>query len=1455
MSLLPNATNYTPDDVFFVKINASTINVGSISTGTVLARQIVSEEISSISAQFNTVSSTHIYARDIFTSTISSGTLLLDGNTLTTGGASTLYFNGYPIATVGNISSIAEWSLDPAIHNVEMCNYSINGANAISAASITATSVDVNFATAITLTASLSGSIRNLNSSNIINSNDIMTNTLEAVGPITAAGGLIATSGNFSTVASRVGNFSTLVAPGITTSNLTLSNLSVSTSANFAGSAVNFAAGINSTGPANFNNNSLDNVSRISSSGTGSLPITGGDISITGSHTSLIGDRGLDFTGTTQTDVFATGGLTTYVNIDAKKASSLSLAPQSVVDIHAAGNAGYNFPFVPYGGRVSISADAGGYNPFGIYTGLLGYGQVDITAHSFTNTAPYVAGQVKLSGGSCQMYAGAISPIFGLFGYNYIYGNLGNVMGAGVPPGFIPAFPGTNYIYGASGTSINNGLYTDNIFSYGSSNLNITAQDGHWVDIRRVQYLGMGNNPVLDGGSANGIIQNFSSIAALNIAASNFNVSTLNASNISTNKLAAGFINTTNISIGDYSTLTSVNLTINANIQNNGDEVDIYNNLNLLASSNINITCGGFVAYNRIFLNGTVQGSRTIAAPRMSTFGFYVSSINDEAYVNGGWVSTATSQLDMTTYPIAVSSLTGISSINGAVYPTPPPATVSTFNQLYTSSINVCSINATGTTLNITGNHTFIQPQPNYNLNLTTTGVANIIITSDAFVASYASTIIFGDLRYNTLFGQPYAPSTFSNLYTSSLNVSSINGASYPPAGAGGWVSTATSQLDMTTYPILVSSLSGVSTINGVAYPPAGSGGWVSTATSRLDMAAYPILVSSLTGVSTINGAVYPPPASAAVSTFNQVFTSSLAASTIGTRFITDNPAVSPVGLQLIAAGNITLSTGATSIVANYASTVLYGDLRYNTLFGQPYAPSTFSNLYTSSLSVSSINGAVYPPPATATVSTFNQLYTSSLNVCSINATGSPLNITGNHTTIQPQLNYNLTLQTTGAGNILLSTGAYVASYSSTIVFGDLRYNTLFGEPYRPSTFSALFTSSLTASTIVAHTITNNPAVGGGLANDIIITADQNVRLEPVNNVAITTVGDLEVNTDSAFFQVPSGAFGVLSAFADIVGNTQVGISSLSSITVVSLSSITTAAPSTINQVPATWFSGDITATTFNGQAYPPPGGWVSTATSALNMGIYPVNFAAGSGSLSNLSSIYASTLDTVISGKTLTTATNSGSGNYTSLELRPENITFFQNGSGTATGFSVNATADIALITSSNLVINSISSVNSVPATWFSGDVRASSINGYHPSWVSTIGSGLLQSTFSGTTLTTPQRTGQVNINFPYAGTYQIHQKVQWCRLTGGSAADTHASILYQRTSALPTIPNTGGGVSFLPTVNEDVSTFTTLVTTLTTTGASALNPWIYDKSGNGYTANLYLDNPVLYYFPPPAP
>ena len=88
------------------------------------------------------------------------------------------------------------------------------------------------------------------------------------------------------------------------------------------------------------------------------------------------------------------------------------------------------------------------------------------------------------------------------------------------------------------------------------------------------------------------------------------------------------------------------------------------------------------------------------------------------------------------------------------------------------------------------------------------------------------------------------------------IQLSSINGSPYLSSFNSEFISTATSDLNMSSFAVYTSSILGLSSINGAAYPPpTPSSQWISTAASQLDMANFPI-----TNVSSINGAAFPGP-------------------------------------------------------------------------------------------------------------------------------------------------------------------------------------------------------------------------------------------------------------------------------------------------------------------------------------------------------------------------------------------------------------------------------------------------------------------------------------------------------------------------------------------------------------------------------------------------------------------
>ena len=98
----------------------------TFSTVTISTANIDNATIADINNLF--LSTQIIEAEEAFISSISTFGIYLDGSLLTTAGPD-LLLNGVPIATTSNISSLADWSYDPAISTLNMNgNSSINGA-------------------------------------------------------------------------------------------------------------------------------------------------------------------------------------------------------------------------------------------------------------------------------------------------------------------------------------------------------------------------------------------------------------------------------------------------------------------------------------------------------------------------------------------------------------------------------------------------------------------------------------------------------------------------------------------------------------------------------------------------------------------------------------------------------------------------------------------------------------------------------------------------------------------------------------------------------------------------------------------------------------------------------------------------------------------------------------------------------------------------------------------------------------------------------------------------------------------------------------------------------------------------------------------------------------------------------------------------------------------------------
>lgn len=709
MSALPISVWRNNTEPQFYNLSFPSTNVKDIKGGAAFFSSIGTA--GSFSA--DTISSSMAYLSSISTTSIT-----LDGNTLDTGGGgfgATLLLNGVPIATTSNISSVSDWAYFPAISTIDCDQRDIVDCKDI-------------FATNLTLTNNLAGVIggfTTLNSGSIVNSGSVLTNTLQTTGLINAAsistpslkanlistgtvnvstllganaaiggistntistsaivtGSIGANSGNYSTI-----NVSTITAgsvifpvddPNLVVSSITVNGgtttqtITVTNGGNFSGTRPNFLTGINTSAANNFNNTNLDNCGQINA----------GALSLLGSGTiGLTANAGGSILTNNSINLATSNGGSSVINIEAKRNALLAYPiPLSQVNITAEGNCP-NIPVVPltpYGGEISITAYQGPdpTYPLVALTNAFAPGAIHLTAYS----KQLFPGLITEAAGSILAYSGLTNPTIGVYGCSFYSALTCLSLTCGLSPA-TTSFPGTVYLRGDNGTKVLNGLYIDHLYPALGYTLAISGANGSNVTIEDCALINMTTNPILDGGNVNGQIRNFSTISALKLLAPTLNVST-----ISTGTVLVDQIYTRNINIDPPSTIYTVppNLTINANITT--DELDDpqYNNLNLYASSNINIqsfgTSGGGGSINiqcannpsvySVNITGDTYVSRTLnAGLGMSTTNLTVSSINGAAYPpggGGGFVSTATSDLNMSNFNISnLSSITSAGELS-----------------------------------------------------------------------------------------------------------------------------------------------------------------------------------------------------------------------------------------------------------------------------------------------------------------------------------------------------------------------------------------------------------------------------------------------------------------------------------------------------------------------------------------------------------------------------------------------------------------------------------------------------------------------------------------------------------------------------------------------------------------------------------------------------------------------
>jgi len=816
-SLFTSTTFLTANDAFMANLSAL---VGDISTFTA---DFFSTNIAEID--------------EAYISSLSTKGIYLDGALLTTVG-NELLLNGIPLATTSNISSVADWALDPAVSTIQM-----NG-NALLNASYLST-VDL---------AAAQGNITNLVCQDISTVTLTVISTIHAISSISSSV-LEVQNANISSLSTNFlngakGVFSSLSSVQSETQLGFFSTLSTSVlegSAGYFSSINDQPVVLNSANWAQFkadqdvdmNLNNLNStlsvvlngagVSTVLTSGAGNtLLINGaaipppGDVSqwarfpatstINVNNQGLVSDNGFNITQTSEISMLAQNGLQGAINLRA-----------------AAGAAGIG------GGAINLTADGG--NTL-LDSGL--FGAIRLTANSGTAAGVTTGGlisltansggalanltsAVKLTGGSVVSYAGLVSPIGSLFGYNYVYGTAGVSVTAGLPPGALQT-PGTVYLYGLSGIVLNSDVYTTAIYPYWSglgapANLSIngrTTIDGSAsVVLNNVATMSMEGSGAITGlNTINGTA--YPPVFAL---PENVVVSTLTAlSTVFTSSLMTSSINgsaypPTFVPPEDLvvSTLTTPSTIFTSSL--------ITSSINGLKPTNISTAAGLFTGSVRFAQDSNVfLFSDPIGNTLTYGLNSNISSLNSIQIDDNGFINCST--------------LTGVSSISGVAW---PPAAVNTMSSIKNGGSYVTIDGAGIITLNAQANPFagVVVESGGVAINATSTNMSlscqqgNLFLsgrTNSAFQLQSNGNILMnpGDTGVAGL----YKVSTIECIGGKITGVSSINGVEYPPPlPAAATVSTLT----------VNSSIVGVSSINGIAFPGVTS---LNTLTGSLTLAA-----------------------------------------------------------------------------------------------------------------------------------------------------------------------------------------------------------------------------------------------------------------------------------------------------------------------------------------------------------------------------------------------------------------------------------------------------------------------------------------------------------------------------------------------------------------------------------------------------------------------------------------
>jgi hypothetical protein len=611
----------------------STATISSLDvTGQANITFLETAQISSIYGEFEELSC----------SSISTLGIILDGAILTTAGGNELLLNGIPVATTQNISSLADWSFDPAVSTLNMNgNSTINATGYFGSGTVSTTRVQAQ-----------TGFISSLVC------NDISTMTLTALSTIHSISSISSVE-----IEAQAGLFSSLAATSASTAQLFVSSVNgqpyvpyVTPSTISLGDWAQFPA--NST--VNLAGNPLhdDNGPLVVAANAGNLELTG--------------DRGLNVTTGSVVSMTAKNGNGGTINILAD--SGAGFINGGAVNITANGGSGAGL-----NGRVSLTANGGTAGSVGVG------GVLELIANSATGTFSNATSKVSMSGGGVNIYSGIGSPFASVFGYTFLNASLGVSLVAGAwTSGF--QVPGSVFLYGTSGIVHGSDTYLTNVYPV-------------WDGLTTPQNIMIAGRYTTLSGTGYVALSTVSSIAMAGGGAIT-GVNTINGQPYVPGGGGGGIQSTIAGGTGSYITINSGTAGTNGNIlistsQDVGREQSVFINAdtdidlvsrNRIYMSSASVTAGSHGQFNADLLGNTTVSNKNytaflaLAADETSGYGApgdvhlftnIANTIEPPVFPSTGIISLfSTGTINIAS--AAGGRISGISTINGVPYVSTP---------------------------------------------------------------------------------------------------------------------------------------------------------------------------------------------------------------------------------------------------------------------------------------------------------------------------------------------------------------------------------------------------------------------------------------------------------------------------------------------------------------------------------------------------------------------------------------------------------------------------------------------------------------------------------------------------------------------------------------------------------------------------------------------------------------